>query len=221
MTAGLLAVGVSSLWLIMSVVFGRRAFRQGRADYLDRWHMLAHEELTQERARSEGLDQAYKMIYGWPAELVGSVFEWLITTEHLFGVPDSETDPWQQHCLDLPPFADPVDDLQQQLDEEERRQRGGAPAPCPCGYRHECVIHCGPGAECHEPEKHEVIITDHPERIKPRPVMWQDPGPEIRSDEHGTYAVWPKGYDQQRGAYKITYADGSTWWIGPGVRYQR
>lgn len=181
------------------------------------------------QAQSDALTAAWHMTYAWPFELIFRTFEWLITTEHLIGVPDSETDPWLQ---DPNPWnQDPTDALIDRLDRElktagyEEAKYGplnGAPREtisremdrCPCGYRTECHIHCGTG-ECHHvmqqvsgaTESLEMLNACHPAVQEQRgDYMITYPGTEIIITPHPEMIIPMKpgvrydAHDQLRGS---------------------
>jgi hypothetical protein len=154
---GLLISAVCFGWLIMSVFMARRTYRREYAAHVE-LQTVMHGNTTPERARKRALDKAYEEVCKWPFTLAFGIFDWLITTEHLIGVPDSKTDPWNA------PERDGTDELIEKLDKEINGMRvTHAPRPterereaylalkhgplnaCPCGYRTECPIHCGTG----------------------------------------------------------------------------
>lgn len=155
---GLFVAMVCFGWLTGFVVMGRREYRRVYAESLAAWNRMYGTPVPG-RAHKDAVGKAYEMIYKWPFEMVFGIITWLLTSEHLLGVPDSETDPWLQ---------DSTDALIKRLDRELGTETISPEIdPCPCGYRTECPIHCGAG-ECH---------TDDPGKCN-RP-KWQDPGPEI------------------------------------------
>lgn len=164
---GLLVAAVCFGWLIMTVSMARRTFRRELAEHTAHYSRMYGQPLP-DHSRKVALGKAYEEIVKWPATLAFAVLDWLITTEHLIGVPDSETDPWNAPekftVIDTRPERDGTDELIERLDREINRMRvTHAPRPteqereaylaakhgplnaCPCGYRTECPIHCGSG----------------------------------------------------------------------------
>lgn len=153
---GLLVAVVCFGWLTVSMIFARRTYRREYAARLGR-QSAAYGKTTPEVARKKALDSAYEEIYKWPTTLAFRIFDWVITTEHLFGVPDSLTDPWlwqepkQFTVIDARPERDGTDELIDRLDRElngvrvTHQEPGAVIEVCPCGYRTECPIHCGSG----------------------------------------------------------------------------
>jgi hypothetical protein len=150
---GLYVAAVCFGWITLFLVFARRTYRREYAAHIERQSSV-YGRTTPERARRRALDEAYEMIYKWPAVLIFGLFDWVITSEHLLGVPDSVTDPWAQ------PPVDPTDELIARLD-KELNPSGAVIRTCPCGYRTECPIHCGNG--------HETGRCPHREGGPPKP----------------------------------------------------
>jgi hypothetical protein len=187
---GLVVGAVCFGWLTGFVIMGRREYRRVYAEKIDSWSRM-YGVTVAKRAHRDALDSAIEMIYKWPFEMAFAVISWLLTSEHLLGVPDSETDPWLQ---------DPTDALIKKLDRELRTAEyeeakhgplnktisGETVAPCPCGYRTECHIHCGTGpAGCHAAmgraqdvaERRGVRYAFHrAPLITYRQPEWVDPG---------------------------------------------
>lgn len=209
MNPGWLLALACSGWLAVWLPFARHEYRarleelksaRGRAIY-------GYGPMNDEERHGKALNHAYAMIALWPVKAFVWIFDWLITSPHLLGVPDSETDPWSnpEKFTVIDAKTGEIDDLQRLIDEEERRQQGisedsivrfmagrqtltetdrgnppiGVSVPCPCGYTTECRIHCGNGHQTGVcPGRHTARLS----KILANPE-----------------------YDQQYGDYTITY----------------
>jgi hypothetical protein len=125
---GLLVAAVCFGWLIMTVFLARRTFRRELARNTAHYSRMYGQPLP-DHSRKVALGKAYEEIVKWPATLAFAVLDWLITTEHLIGVPDSETDSWDQplapgtpwpkfNVIDARPERDGTDELIEKLDRE-------------------------------------------------------------------------------------------------------
>lgn len=117
---------ICSFWSYMTVfvIMARREYRAVRAELKGARvpAVYGHGWMTEEDKHHKALNQACSMIVRWPFHLFAVALSWLITSPHLFGVPDSETDPWNASETDLP---DPTQELIDRLDRELKLDQPG------------------------------------------------------------------------------------------------
>jgi len=180
---------VTSFWsyMAMFVIFARREYRDRLKDHQEHYSRMYGQPLARV-SRDKALGAAYSMIVKWPFRLFAMTLNWLITSPHLLGVPDSETDPWSApETDDLDPTQELINRLDRELNPDQpggvvvtkisghdpnviRRamgmeqyndlKHGPRNEPCPCGYTTECVIHCGNGHETGAcPDRHTARLS--------------------------------------------------------------
>jgi hypothetical protein len=121
---GLMAALASFTYLAIGIACARRTFRSVHEELFSRREpaKLGHGWMTDDEKIEKAIDDALIVCAGWPVFGLIKAFLWLITTEHLVGVPDSLTDPWNAPekfiVIDARPERDGTDELIERLDKE-------------------------------------------------------------------------------------------------------
>jgi hypothetical protein len=110
---GLFTLAVCAAWITGFVVFARREYRRRLKEITSHYSRMYGQALP-DHSRKRARTDAYTMIFKWPFAMVFGALDWLITSEHLLGVPDSKTDPWSAP----EPERDSTDELIEKLDLE-------------------------------------------------------------------------------------------------------